>query len=118
MAGLNDRIGAMQDQMAQLEEEKNMLEILLAKCEGERGEVTMAVGTSGKIVYANPDWNFVVIDVGSAEGAQVNAEMIVHRGDTMVGKIRIGAVRENVSIADVLPQFQTDAIREGDHVLH
>jgi predicted RNase H-like nuclease (RuvC/YqgF family) len=118
VADLNSRIATMQDQMAQLEEEKIMLESLLAKCEGERGEVKMTAGTSGKIVYVNSDWNFVVIDIGSNGGAQINAEMIAHRGDQMLGKIRISAVRENVSIAEVLPEFQTAEIKEGDDVLH
>lgn len=117
VAELNDRVGAMQDELAQLEEEKNMLEILLAKCEGERGDITMEPGTSGKIVYANADWNFVIIDIGSTAGAQATAEMIVHRGDNMIGKIQISAVRENVSIAEVLTDFQKDTIKEGDHVL-
>ena len=114
---LNTRLGELQDQLAQLEEEKNMLDLLLKKCEGERGDITMEPGTSGKIVYANSDWNFVVIDIGSAIGAQATAEMIVHRGDNMIGKIRISAVRENVSIAEVLPEYQKDTIKEGDHVL-
>ncbi len=117
VSDLTDRMGDMQDQMAGLEEEKNMLELLLAKCEGERGDITMAQGTSGVVLYANPEWNFVVIDVGSTAGAQATAEMIVHRGDTMVGKIQITNVRESVSIADVLPEFQMEEIREGDHVL-
>lgn len=117
ISDLNDRLGDLQDQMAELEEEKTMIEILLAKCEGERGDITMAPGTSGKIIYANPEWNFVVIDVGSVAGAQVTAHMIVHRDDNMIGKIEITAVRENVSIADVLTDFQKESIKEGDHVL-
>jgi predicted RNase H-like nuclease (RuvC/YqgF family) len=119
LATLNEEIDGMRDQLAQLEEEKNMLDILLKKCEGERAEtLTMPAGTAGKIVYANADWNFVVIDVGSTAGAQVTAEMIVHRDDNMIGKIRISAIRENVSIAEVLTDFQKDAIKEGDHVLY
>jgi chaperonin cofactor prefoldin len=119
LADLNDQIGSMQDQIAQLDEEKGMLEIQLEKCDRERNkDITMKPGISGKIVYANADWNFVVIDVGSVDGAQATAEMIVHRDDNMVGKIRLSAIRDNVSIAEVLPEFQKDAIKEGDHVLY
>ena len=117
VADLTEQVGGMQDKLAQLDEEKTMLELLLAKCEGERGQITMEPGTSGKIVYANADWNFVVIDIGSNDGAQVTAEMIIHRGDSMIGKIRLSAIRENVSIAEVLTEFQTDSIQEGDSVL-
>lgn len=119
LADLTDQIGAMQDQIAQLDEEKGMLEIQLAKYESEADSLgTMKPGISGKIVYANADWNFVVIDVGLLDGAQATAEMIVHRDDNMVGKIRLSAIRDNVSIAEVLPEFQKDAIKEGDHVLY
>lgn len=114
---MNESIASMEMQVAQLDEEKNMLEILLAKCEGELGGVTMPVGTTAKIIYANHEWNFVIIDLGSVNGAQVLAEMIVHRGDNMIGKIQITAVRENVSIAEVLSDYQVETIKEGDHVL-
>ncbi|NLB65736.1 MAG: hypothetical protein GX803_04620 [Lentisphaerae bacterium] len=115
---LNDRLGDLEDQVAQLEEEKGMLEYQLAKYERElSGTFTMKPGTTAKIVFANADWNFVIIDIGSIAGAQPNAEMIVHRKDDMVGKIRLSAVRDNISIGEVLPEYQKDAIKEGDDVL-
>lgn len=118
IAELNDRIGGLEDQVAQLEEENVMLENQLAKYEqAEAGTITMKLGTTASIIYANADWNFVIIDIGSIAGAQPSAEMIVHRNDNMVGKIRLSAVRDNVSIAEVLPEFQKDAIKEGDDVL-
>lgn len=119
VADLTAQLATLQDQVAQLEEDKGMLESQLAKCEGalNPGNITMKQGTSGKIVYANAEWNFVVIDVGSVAGAQPTAEMIVHRGDSMVGKIRISAVRDNVSIAEVISDFQKDVVKEGDDVL-
>lgn len=118
LAELNDQIGGLEDQVAQLEEENGMLENQLAKYEIEMaGTITMKPGTTASIVYANADWNFVIIDIGSIAGAQPNAEMIIHRNDNMVGKIRLSAVRDNISIAEVLPEFQKETIKEGDHVL-
>lgn len=118
LAELNDRIGSLEDQVAQLEEENGMLENQLAKYERETaGTITMKPGTTASIVYANADWNFVIIDIGSIAGAQPNAEMIIHRNDNMVGKIRLSAVRDNISIAEVLPESQKETIKEGDHVL-
>lgn len=118
VADLNAQIASLQDQVAQLEEDKSMLETQLEKCDKElHKEITMKPGTTGTIVYANAEWNFVVIDIGSNEGVQPTAEMIVHREDKMVGKIKISAVRDNVSIAEVIPDFQKGAIKEGDNVL-
>ena len=118
VADLTAQVASLQDQVAQLEEDKSMLETQLEKCDKElHKEITMKPGTTGTIVYANAEWNFVVIDIGSNEGVQPTAEMIVHREDQMVGKIKISAVRDNVSIAEVIPDFQKGAIKEGDNVL-
>jgi hypothetical protein len=118
VADLTEQVASLQDQVAQLEEDKSMLEVQLEKCDRELNkEITMKPGLSGKIVYANAEWNFVVIDIGSIDGAQSTAEMIIHRGDNMIGKIRISAVRDNVSIAEVLTEFQKETVKEGDDVL-
>ena len=119
VADLNAQIAGLQDQVAGLEEENAMLKAQLEKLDKElHQESTMPVGTSGKIVYANAEWNFVVIDVGAADGAAATAQMIVHRGDEMIGKIRLSAVHDNVSIAEVLPEFQKQNVKEGDDVLY
>ena len=118
VADLTAQVASLQDQIAQLEEDKSVLETQLEKCDKElHKEITMKPGTAGTIVYANAEWNFVVIDIGSNDGAQATAEMIVHRGDQMIGKIKISAVRDDVSIAEVLTDFQQDTVKEGDHVL-
>ena len=118
VADLTAQVSSLQDQIAQLEEDKSVLETQLEKCDKElHKEITMKPGTAGTIVYANAEWNFVVIDIGSNDGAQATAEMIVHRGDQMIGKIKISAVRDDVSIAEVLTDFQQDTVKEGDHVL-
>ncbi len=119
VADLNAQIGTLNDKLAELEEENGMLKGQLEKCEGALNpdNITMKVGTTAKIVYANADWNFVVIDIGSADGAQAGAEMIIHRDDNMIGKIRLSAVRDNVTIAEVLPEYQKATVKEGDDVL-
>ena len=119
VADLNSQIGTLNDKLAELEEENGMLKGQLEKCEGALNpdNITMKVGTTAKIVYANADWNFVVIDIGSADGAQAGAEMIIHRDDNMIGKIRLSAVRDNVTIAEVLPEYQKATVKEGDDVL-
>ena len=112
-------IAGLQDQVAQLEEDKSVLEVQLEKCDKElHKEITMKPGTTGTIVYANKDWNFVVIDIGSNDGVQSTAEMIIHREDNMIGKIRLSAVRDNVTIAEVLPAYQKATVKEGDDVLY
>ena len=116
---LTEEVATMQDQLAQLEEEKGFLETQLEKCEDKfKKDITMVPGTTAKIVYANAEWNFVVINIGSEDGAQTTAEMIIYRGENMIGKIRISSVRDHVAIAEVLSDFQQDTVEEGDYVLY
>lgn len=116
---LNAQIASMQDQIATLEEEKAMLEAQLAKCDAEvnAGNTNMKLGTKGKLVYVNPEWNFGVIDIGVADGSQAGGEMMVRRGDELLGRIRISAVKDSISIVEILPEYQEQAIKEGDDVL-
>jgi len=119
LTDLNEQIAGLQDDMAAMEEEKAVLEAQLKKYDEMFDEtIDMKPGTSAVIVYANADWNFVVIDIGSEQGADSGAEMIVYRGENMVGKIRLSAVQDQISIAEVLTDYQTDVIREGDDVLY
>lgn len=119
VADLNTQIASLQDQVAQLEEDNTVLKNQLSKCEDiVNQDTSMKPGTAGTIVYANAEWNFVVIDIGSVDGAKAGAEMIIHRGDNMLGKIRLSAVRENVTIAEVLTEYQKDTVKEGDNVLY
>jgi predicted nuclease with TOPRIM domain len=116
---LTAQVEDLQDQLATMEEEKNAIQLQLEKCDKELNKnITMIPGTTAKIVYANADWNFVIIDIGSDQGAQTTAEMIIYRGENMIGKVRISAVRDNVSIAEVISDFQQDVIKEGDYVLY
>ena len=116
---LNAQIASLQDQIATLEEEKAMLESQLAKCDAEinAGNTNMKLGTKGKLVYVNPEWNFGVIDIGLADGSQAGGEMMVRRGDELLGRIRISAVKDSISIVEILPEYQEQAIKEGDDVL-
>ncbi|HHX98670.1 MAG TPA: hypothetical protein P5169_04570 [Kiritimatiellia bacterium] len=120
IATLKDQIMDMENQLADLQERNSLLQAQLDKCEGQlnpTGNITMKPGTTGSIVYVNPDWNFVVINIGIADGAQTTAELIVHRGENMIGKVKLSAVMEHVAIAEVLSDFQKDTIKEGDNVL-
>lgn len=116
---LNAQIASLQDQIATLEEEKAMLDQQLAKCDAaiNAGNTNMKLGTKGKLVYVNPEWNFGVIDIGVAEGSQAGGEMMVRRGDELLGRIRISAVKDSISIVEILPEYQEQAIKEGDDVL-
>ena len=60
-------------------------------------------GLQGSILAVNHDWNFVVLNLGGNRGVNSNATMIVRRGGSTVGKVRITSVEPTQSIADIIP---------------
>jgi hypothetical protein len=56
----------------------------------------------GTIVAVNQAWNFVVLNLGSRQGIARNAEMLVQRGNQLIGKVRVTSVEKSNSIADII----------------
>lgn len=109
-----EEIRDLQDQVATRD---NTIQDLMAKY----GETPMNValkGLTGRVLLVNPYWNFVVIDVGGRAGLAPNAEMLVHREDKLVGRIRLTNVTPSLSVGEVLTEWEVSPIREGDYVLY
>ncbi len=77
-------------------------------------------GTTGKILSVSPDWKFAVLDIGRDNGLWPNAEMLIHRGTNLLGRVRIGIVHKKVAIADILSDYASPGavVQEGDRVLY
>jgi septal ring factor EnvC (AmiA/AmiB activator) len=80
----------------------------------------MAKGLEGRVLAVNQGWNFVVLSLGDRQGVVNNAEMIVMRDDTMVGKVRVTSVEPSTSIADIVPGSVPAGVRvqPGDRVIY
>lgn len=104
IAGLNERIISLE----------NELKVLSATLQNK----PMPRGLTGKVVATNPEWHFVVLNIGRTSGVQVQGEFAVHRGDQLVGKVRVMQVDETTSLADVPRGWQLQPIQEGDSVLN
>jgi predicted RNase H-like nuclease (RuvC/YqgF family) len=118
LADKDDEIAKLEGEKASLEDDKAMLEAQLEKC-SQSLDTSRALppGTQGQIISLNKDWQFGIIDLGSNQAAVMGAELMVHRGDQFLGKVRIAAVRDDVSIVEFLPGTDFDSIKEGDDVL-
>lgn len=88
--------------------------------EQQRSQQVMRQGLTGRVLAVNQGWNFVVLNLGDRNGVVNNAEMLVKRGDQMIGKIRITSVEPASSIADIVvnsvPRGLT--IQPGDSVIY
>lgn len=91
----------------------------LRKKEADRQALKMRDGLQGRVLAVNQAWNFVVLNLGDKNGVVNNAEMLVKRGNSLIGKVRITSVEPATSIADVIPSSvpQGVSIAPGDNVI-
>ena len=69
-------------------------------------------GLEGRILAVNPNWNFVVLNIGDRQGVVTNSSLIIKRGGSMVGRLRVTSVEPSTSIADI----QAGSVPKGSFV--
>ncbi|MCE0496821.1 MAG: hypothetical protein LV481_02580 [Methylacidiphilales bacterium] len=103
---MQDQLQATQSQIAELKKDIN---------NSKTG--TLPPGISGKVTFVNRAWNFVVLNVGLANGVVPNGELIIYRGRDFLGKVKVTSAESNSCVADILPDAKAD-IQAGDDVLN
>lgn len=123
-AALQSEVESLNNQYAELEEELGdceanyqSLKLDFDKLVGETTGGPAARGLAGRILLVNPDWNFVILNIGSEKGLAPTAEMLVHRSDRLVGRVRINSVNETMAVAEILGDWEQKSIRKGDFVI-
>jgi cell shape-determining protein MreC len=79
--------------------------------------VSLPAGLKGKVLVADPKWNFVVLNVGEDQGVLDRGELLVNRNGKLVAKIIVRSVQKDRSIANVLPGWELGQVMEGDQVI-
>lgn len=69
-------------------------------------------GIRGKVLAVNRTHHFVVLNLGASQGVEVGTEMLVLRGRSRIGKIRISSVEPATAIGDII----TDSLARGVQV--
>ncbi len=69
------------------------------------------------ILTVGPSGAFVVLNFGSARGAQLGQKLEVHQGADIVATVLISDVRSNFSIAQVQPDTLRGVLQKGDLAL-
>lgn len=88
---LSEKIHVTRDRSSQLEEDKKRRETASAKA-----------GVRGTVLAVNQAYNFVVLNLGGRQGVEPNVEMLVVRGGTLIGKIRVSSVEPSTAIGDII----------------
>jgi cell shape-determining protein MreC len=89
----------------------------LAKYEKPEEFVLLPAQLAGKIIVADPKWNFVVLNVGENQGVQERGELLVNRDGRLVAKVKVQSVQKDRCIANVMPGWELGEIIEGDQVI-
>ena len=75
-----------------------------------------APSTSGQVVVVNREYDFIVMNLGKNHGLSIGQEFQIVRGDSVLGKVKVEKVYDELSAAAILPESQKDNIKEGDTV--
>lgn len=70
--------------------------------------------SSAQIVSVGPENAFVVLNYGSARGAQIDQRFAVRSGSDLLATVRISDVRSQFSIAQVEPDSLRGVLHKGD----
>ena len=77
-------------------------------------------GLHGTILAVNQAYNFVVLNLGGRQGVQTNAELLVMRGGTQIGRIRVSSVEPATAIGDIISSSLPRGVQvqPGDTVVY
>lgn len=89
---LTDKLRSTQDRSEKLQEEVKR---------SQSGNARL-LGLRGTVLAVNQAYNFVVLNMGGRQGVEANSEMLVLRGGTPIGRIRISSVEPATAIADII----------------
>jgi peptidoglycan hydrolase-like protein with peptidoglycan-binding domain len=85
-----------------------------------RREPSFHPSVRGTVLAVNQAYNFVVLNLGNRQGLEPNAEMLVLRETTIIGKIRISSVEPATAIGDILGNSLARGVQvqPGDTVIY
>ena len=106
---LSEKIHSAQDRSSQFEEERK-----------RRGPSVTKAGVRGTVLAVNQAYNFVVLNLGGRHGVEPNAEMLVIRDGTVIGKIRVSSVEPSTAIGDIMTSTLARGVQvqPGDIVVY
>jgi hypothetical protein len=106
---LSDKIRASQERSTQVETEKK-----------RRPPAGGNPGIRGTVLAVNQAYNFVVLNLGGRQGVEPNTEMLVLRGGSFIGKIRISSVEPATAIGDIITSSLARGVQvqPGDTVIY
>ncbi|MBA3273564.1 MAG: hypothetical protein H0T11_06805 [Chthoniobacterales bacterium] len=131
MPGGGDLAQELEQTRKQLETAEREKQLLAGQIRGNQERSTGAGGAQrrravqnpglrGTVLAVNQAYNFVVLNLGGRQGVEPNSEMLVLRGGTMIGKIRVSSVEPATAIGDIVGSSLARGVQvqPGDTVIY
>jgi hypothetical protein len=122
--GMNQELKNVQDNLAAANTENQLFMKKIKKLDTELAVyrdpnffVALPAGLKGKVLVADPKWNFVVLSIGEDQGVLERGELLVNRNGKLVAKVVVRSVQKDRCIANVLPGWELGEVMEGDQVI-
>ncbi len=113
---LRDQVADHREKIEDLEHDIARLERLIPEDEMIGAAPRIPAGLSGNVILVDPEWNFVILNIGTEAGLLPNVELLVHRDEEFISRIRVIAVRERIAVADIQRDSTISSLAEGDSV--
>lgn len=132
---LENKKGQLEAKIKDLETQMQQAQSQQAKAQGQEGVElgTIVVGPEGapvegtaqqsksalegKVLVVNKEYNFVVVNLGSKDGVNVDDIFSVYQSEKNIGDIKVAKVHDSMSAADFVSSSTKDQIKEGDRVV-
>lgn len=97
-------------------------EVVIARLRQEQSARDRQISLSsrtGSVVAVNPEWSFVVVNMGQNQGVSNSSRLLVKRGNQMIGRLIVVQVEANRTIADIDPRSLASGfqVQPGDEVV-
>lgn len=139
LASIQDQSRKLEHQLTQLKQERSSLQSKLAEIteppaavELEKVVVTSegmatipppqmeatggVTAIAGRVLVVNREYDFIVMNVGKANGVKLGDEFEVWRDSRSMGRVKVEKIYEALSAAALLPGTDKQQLREGDTV--
>jgi hypothetical protein len=115
--GLEDSLAGAKDENKLLGRKIDRLQTELDRFVHPEKPVYLPADLTGKVLVADPKWNFVVLNIGEEQQVKEYGELLVNRKGRLVAKVIVRSIQKDRSIANVLPGWSLGEILEGDQVI-
>lgn len=108
---------AFQEENTVLMRDNRQKQAQLLKYIDPTAKIVLPPALKGRVVAVDAKWEFVVLDIGTDQGAVEDGEMLVNRGGKLVAKIKLTSVQRSRSVANIIPEWKQGEINAGDLVI-